>query len=235
MSSHLRYSNQLRVGGFSEEHQDILLGSHVLVVGAGGLGCPVLLQLAALGVGSISVVDDDVIAVHNLNRQTLFTPADVGAQKVQVAAQRIRVFNPLIKINAMPHRLTSKNAAELIYGKQLVLDCTDNIPARYAIDKACEELGVPMIFGGVRMLEGQFGVFNYKKGASFADVFPREQNLGQLEDCSTLGTFGFACQLIASYQVNEAFKVLLGKEHVESGCITSIDLETGTTFRVAHN
>lgn len=235
MSAHNRYNNQLRVNNFSEEDQKRLQDSEVLVVGAGGLGCPLLLQLAALGVGHITLVDDDVVNESNLNRQTLFTPKDVGQKKVAVAAQKILEFNPLIEVLALEDRLTSKNASALIDGKKVVIDCTDNIPARYVMDKVCKEQGIPMVFGGVRMLEGQFGVFNYRGGPSFNDLFPAGNRLEQLEDCNTLGTFGFACQLVAGYQANEAFKVLLNREYVQSGRIWTIDLETGSIFKVGNN
>jgi len=235
VSLDIRYNNQLRVQNFDENDQLVLAKSRVLVIGAGGLGCPVLLQLAALGVGYLTLVDDDTIETHNLNRQTLYTPADTGKHKATIAAKRIQEFNPGVTIHPVVDRLTSKNAEQYISGHDLVLDCTDNIPGRYVMDKVCKEHQVPMIFGGVRMLEGQYGVFNYKKSASFSDVFPKSQHFEQIEDCSTLGTFVFACHLIASYQVNEAFKILLNREHVQAGKVVSINLETGSQIRVGGN
>lgn len=235
MSLEKRYNNQLRVQNFDESDQLTLAKTEVLVVGAGGLGCPVVLQLAALGVGNITIIDDDQIELHNLNRQTLYTPADIGKSKALVAAERVQSFNPHINIHACVDRLTSKNAEQYISGKKLVLDCTDNIPGRYAMDDVCKQLGVPMIFGGVRMLEGQYGVFNYRGGTSFADMFPKSQHFEQIEDCSTLGTFVFACHLIGSYQVTEAFKILLNRAKVQAGKVTSINLETGSLIRVGSN
>jgi len=227
-----RYINQLKVDGFSVNDLKKLQSARVLVVGAGGLGCPVSLQLVAMGIGTITLIDDDLVEVHNLNRQTLFTPNQVGIAKVEAALSALKGFNPDCNIMTIEDRLSSRNAKSIIDSHDLVIDCTDNIPARYTIDKYCNTLGIPMIFGGVRMLEGQFGVFNYQKGISFTDVYPPSSNLEQLEDCESLGTFGFACALIASHQVNEAYKILLEKPGVQDGKIVTIDLQRNTVLSI---
>ena len=219
-----RYANQLRVSGFGIEHMHKLQKAKVLVVGAGGLGCPVLRQLVVLGVKTLVVIDDDKISESNLNRQTLFFPADVGRLKVEIAEERLRQLNPEAHISPVIDRLNSRNVTLHTQGVDLVIDCTDNLATRYTLDKACVGLGLPLVFGGVRMLEGQFGVFNFDGGPSFSNVFPTHGHLEALEDCSTLGTFGFACELIASYQVAEAMKIITGLGKVNSGVITTIDL-----------
>lgn len=227
-----RYSNQLKTDGFTEKDQERLRNTKVLIVGAGGLGCPVSLQMAAMGIGTLSLIDDDRIELHNLNRQTLYKPADVGKPKVEMAKEVLRSFNADCEVVTYECRLSTTNAQKLIVNHDLVIDCTDNIPTRYTIDKFCKKLTIPMIFGGVRMLEGQYGVFNYKRGISFGDVYPQAANLEQLEDCESLGTFGFACALVASYQVNEAFKILLNRPFVQDGKVTTIDLQRNSVLSI---
>lgn len=235
MDSSARFDNQLRVTGFDKEHQQMLQEASVLVVGSGGLGCPVLRQLTVLGIGEMTLVDDDKVSVSNLNRQTLFTPDDAGEYKVSVAKERLLQLSPGLSIKVLIDRLNSKNVGELVKGKNVVVDCTDNLATRYVLDKACAIRNIPLVFGGVRMMEGQFGVFNYGNGRSFSDIFPMDGHLEALEDCNTLGTFGFACELIASYQVAEVMKIITGLGEVSYGCITTIDLLDNVSFKAKKN
>lgn len=230
-----RYTNQLRVKGFETEHHIRLQEAKVLVVGAGGLGCPVLRQLAVLGIGNITVIDDDKISLSNLNRQTLFLPREVGKFKVEVAREKLLDLNPDTSVHIHINRLTSKNVQELTKEINVVIDCTDNLATRYILDRVCQKNQVPLIFGGVRMMEGQFGVFNYQQSASFADVFSPDGYLESLEDCNSLGTFGFVCELIASYQVAEVMKIVTGIGQVNSGVITTIDLSENLIFKAKKN
>ncbi|MBI1185171.1 hypothetical protein GC194_12925 [bacterium] len=227
-----RYANQLKVNGFEPLMQEKIEKSKVLVVGAGGLGCHVLVQLCALGLGNIVLADHDKVELQNLNRQTLYLPAHVGLPKAPTAAAVLQTFNPNVHIHAVQEMLNSKNVEELATGCDLVLDCTDNLATRYTLDAYCSRTATPLIFGGVRMYEGQFGVFNYRGGTSFKQMFPTENHFEQIEDCNTLGTFGFACQLIGAYQVNEAFKIVTGLGHVLAGKVTTIDLQTNSHFTV---
>ncbi|MBI3141259.1 MAG: HesA/MoeB/ThiF family protein [Bacteroidetes bacterium] len=232
METPLRYANQLKVTGFTHHHQRIIQHARVLVVGAGGLGCPVLLQLSALGLGHITLYDHDHIETHNLNRQTLYSEQHLGQPKAITAAGILRGFNPDVEIVPVVEMLGTKQIASLDAKWQVVVDCTDNIATRHLLDHFCQTHGIPLVFGGVRMLEGQFGVFNYRGGPSFSKAFPAHGRFERIEDCNLLGTFAFACHMVASYQVNEVFKIITGLGRVMSGKVTTINLESVTHFTV---
>ena len=219
-----RYSNQLKVAPFDPIKQTKLLNSTVLVIGAGGLGCPVLQQLALLGVGKIILLDADHIEESNLNRQSLFGLNDIGKSKAQVAKRQVEALNEDCSVEAHCEFLTSKNAEKFCLSANVIVDCTDNLATRYTLDRQSQRLGIPLVFGGVRKWEGQVGVFNYLRGKSFEDIFPKEAHLESLEDCELLGTFGFVCQMVASYQCAEVLKILSGIGTVLSGQILTIDL-----------
>src|SRR5690606_18332851 len=155
-----RYSRQLVLRDFGITNQLKLREASVLVVGAGGLGCPVLLYLAAAGVGTIGIIDYDMLEVSNLQRQVLYGMEDLGANKAVSAAKRLHRMNPLIKINASSERLTARNAMELIGSYDLVIDGTDNFPTRYLINDACVLLDRPFVYGSILAFEGQVAVFN---------------------------------------------------------------------------
>jgi sulfur-carrier protein adenylyltransferase/sulfurtransferase len=202
-----------------------------LVIGAGGLGCPVLSCLAAMGIGYIGMVDDDIVELKNLHRQTLYSEADIGKPKVQVALQRLQAQNSEINITAYRLRFTKKNAAELVADYDMVVDCCDNAQTRYVIDDYTKARGKPFVYGAVRQMEGQLSVFNYKKGPSYRHLFPDETAAALEQDCSSAGITGHVTGLIGSLQVNEVVKIISGDdEHVLSGEILSIDLQ-GLEFR----
>lgn len=205
-----RYSNQQKITGFTPEHQMKLDKAKVLVVGAGGLGCPLLTNLIQMGVGHVTILDDDVVNESNLNRQWLYTPNDVGEPKVVCAEQRLLKLNPSIKIKGIQDRLTSKNAKALVQGFDVAVDCTDNLAARYALDEGCHLFELPLVFGGIRMTEGQVGIFNGASGVRFSDVFKPTKEAFRQEDCNTLGTLGFICNMVGSFQASEVFKIITG-------------------------
>lgn len=203
-----RYSNQQKITGFRPEHQDKLEQAKVLVVGAGGLGCPLLTNLVQMGIGHITILDDDVVSESNLNRQWLYTTGDIGKLKVELAKERLLRLNPTINVNGKEDRLTSKNAEAYVQGFDIVVDCTDNLAARYALDEACHQFSLPLVFGGIRMAEGQVGIFNGVSRVRFSDVFKPTKEAFQQEDCNTLGTLGFVCNMVGSYQASEVFKLI---------------------------
>ena len=141
-------------------------------VGAGGLGSPALLYLAAAGIGHLTVIDDDTIERSNLQRQILHADDDVGISKAESAMLRLRELNPTISIEVYAERLTSENAMQLIQGHDIVLDGTDNIPTRYLINDVCEILGMPWVYGSIYRFEGQVSVFNLNDGPTYRDLFP---------------------------------------------------------------
>lgn len=230
-----RYENQLRINGFNQQQQTKLLQSKIVVIGAGGLGCHVLQNLAAMGIGSLHIIDDDVVNLSNLNRQILFNQKHIGESKAKCAQAYLKILNNSISTSYSNIRLTSKNAEDLLSSYDLIIDCSDNLVARYVIDKASKELQIPFIFGGVRMLEGQIGVFNYKKNISFKDVFKPNSSSYQQEDCNTLGTTSFACAWVAAIQVSQAWKILLQEDCALDGCIHNIDMQSIESLTVKPN
>ena len=157
-----RYSCQIALPGFGEAAQQQLNNAKVLIVGAGGLGCPAAQYLAAAGIGTLSIADNDVVSTSNLHRQVLFGPADSGQKKAIVAAGRLNQQNPGIKIIAHDHRVTSTNVMALVGQYDIVVDCTDNFETRYLLNDACVLSGIPLVYGAIYQFEGQVAVWNIK-------------------------------------------------------------------------
>ena len=167
-----RYDVQHQLKDFGKDGQEILSSSSLVVVGAGGLGCPVLQSLAGMGVGKIHIIDQDTVELENLHRQHLYAESDVGEAKVDAAAKRLRAMNSEVQIRTSHDRLTQENAVDLLRGSEAIMDCTDNFSTRYIIDLFCAEYSVPMIYAGVRAYEGQVTVYNFNDGPSFHSIFP---------------------------------------------------------------
>ncbi len=194
--------------GFGEEGQQKLMQAKVLVIGAGGLGCPALQYLAAAGVGTIGVVDDDTVSLHNLHRQILFGAADIGRNKAEAAAERLRYLNPEIVVLTYPVRLTNQNALELIAGFDLVVDGSDNFSTRYVVNDACILLKKPLVHGAISQYEGQVAVFS--GGINYRDLFPLPPQPGSVPNCGEAGVLGVLPGIIGSLQAAEAIKLLAG-------------------------
>ena len=196
---------------FGEEGQRKLLRASVLVVGAGGLGCPALQYLVAAGIGKIGVVDDDLVSLHNLHRQILFTTKDVGLRKVDAAAKRLREMNPEVEIVSHPFRLTNRNALNLLADYDLVVDATDNFSTRYLINDACVLLHKPFVYGAVSQFEGQVSVFNAgENGVNYRDLFPQPPEPGSVLNCADAGVLGVLPGLIGTMQATEVIKLVAG-------------------------
>lgn len=210
-----RYSRHLVLKDFGVENQLKLRRSSVLVVGAGGLGCPALLYLAAAGVGKIGVIDSDKLEISNLQRQVLYTMNDVGRNKAEAAIERLALLNPLISLEAFVDRLTSRNALEIIRNFDLVIDGTDNFPTRYLINDACVLLDKPFIYASILQYEGQAAVFNHRDSAgtvsaNYRDIFPEPPTGASIPNCEEAGVLGVLPGLLGSIQANEAIKILTG-------------------------
>ncbi len=185
----------------------------VLVVGSGGLGCPLLLYLAAAGVGKIGIVDFDVVDETNLQRQVLFTIDDVGKSKAQCAATRIKALNPHIEIEVFETVLNSENALEIISGYDVVADGTDNFPTRYLVKDACVLLGKVNVYASIFRFDGQVSVFNFLKedgsrGPNYRDIFPEPPPPGMVPSCAEGGVIGVLPGILGSLQANEVIKVV---------------------------
>jgi len=191
--------------------------SVVSVIGAGGLGSPALLYLVAAGIGEIRIIDDDEVDISNLQRQILHSEKDVGVKKVDSALERMSKIDSTVKIKIFKQKLTPENATGLISGSDVVVDGTDNFDARYALNDACEALGIPWVFASVLRFEGQVSVFNYQDGPNYRDLFPQPPPPALAPNCSEAGILGSMTGIIGSIQATEAMKVLLGIEGVLSG------------------
>ena len=205
-----RYQRHLSLAGFGPEAQAALQRSRVLVIGAGGLGCPILLYLAAAGVGQLTIIDADTVDVSNLQRQVLFTTADAGQPKALVAALRLRALNPCISISPRVARLNRANALELIGAHDLVVDGSDNFSTRYLVNDACVLADRPLVYGAIQGFEGQASVFNYKNGPTYRCLFPEPPAPGTVPNCAEAGVLGVLPGLIGTVQATEAIKILTG-------------------------
>jgi adenylyltransferase/sulfurtransferase len=205
-----RYQRHLSLAGFGPEAQAKLQSARVLVIGAGGLGCPILLYLAAAGVGNLTLIDADMVDVSNLQRQVLFTTADAGQPKALAAAARLRALNPCIAITPVVARLTRANALELIRAHDVVVDGSDNFATRYLVNDACVLADRPLVYGAIQGFEGQASVFNYRNGPTYRCLFPEPPAAGTVPNCSEAGVLGVLPGLIGTVQATETIKVLTG-------------------------
>ena len=218
-----QYERHLSLAEIGERGQILLKEAKVLVVGAGGLGCPVLQYLAAAGVGKIGIVDQDGVEASNLHRQVLFTHDDIGEAKVKVASQKLHRLNPYIEI--VPHllRLTAVNTDSIFHGYDIVVDCTDNFASRYLINDACVLYGKVLIYGAIYQFEGQVSVFNFNDGPTYRCLFPEPPKSDILPNCSEVGVLGVLPGIVGSFQAMETIKVIAGIGDVLSGKVLLYD------------
>ncbi|MGP7959269.1 ThiF family adenylyltransferase [Sanguibacter sp. A247] len=209
-----RYARHLALPEVGAEGQRRLLAARVLVVGAGGLGSPVLLYLAAAGVGTLGIVDDDVVDVSNLQRQVIHTTADVGRSKVESAADAVRALNPDVTVVTHDVRLGPENALSILSGYDLVVDGADNFATRYLVGDACAELGLPCVWGAVLGGHGQVSTFWAAPpggdGVEYRDVFPTPPAPGSVASCSTAGVLGAVCAAVGSMLTLEVVRLVCG-------------------------
>ena len=212
-----RYSRHLLLEEVGLEGQEKLKEAKVLVIGAGGLGCPVLLYLAAAGVGTIGVIDFDTIDASNLQRQTLFSTDDVGRSKAEVAKEKLNANNPFINVIAYNEELTNKNSLEIFSAFDIIVDGTDNFHTRYMVNDACLIANKPFVYGAIHKFEGQVSVFNYQEGPTYRCLFPNPPEAGSIPSCSEVGVVGILPGIIGTQQANEVIKIILGIGKVLSG------------------
>jgi adenylyltransferase/sulfurtransferase len=205
-----RYSRHLILPDVGMLGQRRLKNARVLVVGAGGLGSPALLYLAAAGVGTIGIVDADVVDASNLQRQVVHGEADVGRLKVDSAADRVAEVNPHVVVVRHPVQLDAANALDVLAGYDLVLDGTDNFPTRYLVNDACALLGIPEVWGSIFRFDGQVSVFWSAHGPGYRDLFPEPPPPGSVPSCAEGGVLGVLCAAIGSVMATEAVKLVCG-------------------------
>ncbi len=223
-----RYNRHIILPEIKEDGQVKLHNSKVLVVGAGGLGSPVLTYLCAAGVGKIGIVDDDIVSLSNLQRQVLYTTNDLGKFKIEIAKNRLQAINPLIEIKTYVTRISTDNYKSIIDDYQIIVDCTDNYESRYIIDIISKTLSIPMVYGSISKFTGQVSVFNYKNGKSYKQLFTEQPEIDENEK-SRLGVLGVLPGIIGSIQANEVIKILLNMDGVLSEKLFLLDSRTMQT------
>lgn len=224
-----RYARHIILPDVGEDGQKALRNSSVMVIGAGGLGSPALLYLAAAGIGRIGIIDDDEVDISNLQRQIIHSTSDLGSLKSDSARRRILELNPEVDVVNHNTRFNVGNSIQLLTGWDVVIDGSDNFPTRYTISDACEILGTPWVFGSIHRFEGQVSVFNYNNGPNYRDLFSSAPSPEIAPNCAEAGVLGVLPGIIGTMQASEAIKVLLGIGKPLSGQLLVIDVKTMTT------
>jgi molybdopterin/thiamine biosynthesis adenylyltransferase/rhodanese-related sulfurtransferase len=217
------YDRQIILPELGITGQEKLKAARVMMIGAGGLGCPVLQYLVAAGVGHIGIVDDDVVDISNLHRQILYSIADVGKPKAETAKQKLEWVNPFVELIAYEERVSPDNAVKLISGYDIVVDGSDNFNTRYLVNDTCVALNKPLIFGSIFKFEGQVSVFNYQDGPNYRDIFPEPPQENEVPNCSETGVIGVLPGIIGAYMANEAIKIICGIGETLSGKLFSMN------------
>ena len=217
-----RYNRHLILEGFGVEAQERLLQSRVLLVGAGGLGSPVALYLAAAGVGTIGIADGDVVSVTNLQRQVLHSTPDVGRPKVDVARERIAALNPDVKVETYEYYLSQTNALELIRPYDFVVDGTDNFATKYLVNDACVMLGKAFSMGGISRYSGQL-MTHVPGSACYRCLFPEPPAKQDVETCAMVGVLGSIAGMLGTIQATECIKYLAGVGSLLTNAILTFD------------
>ena len=207
----LRYHRHLIMPEIGPQGQRALKQSRVLVVGAGGLGSPISLYLAAAGVGTLGIIDHDVVDITNLQRQILYSNEDVGQSKIEAARARLRGLNPQIRINTHDSLLKSTNALEILGDYDVIVDGTDNFPTRYLVNDACVLLGKPDVYGSIFRFEGQVTLFDATRGPCYRCLYPSPPPPGLVPNCAEAGVLGVLPGIIGSLQALETIKLIIGK------------------------
>ena len=223
-----RYNRQIILPELGEEGQQRIQRAKVLIVGVGGLGSPVALYLTGAGVGTIGLMDDDVVSISNLQRQILYSEAEVGMPRAIQAKKRLEALNSSIQINAYPNRLTTENAAGIISQYDIVVDGCDNFATRYLINDTCVQLGKIYVYGAIRAFDGQVSVFNYQGGPDYRHFFPDEDEMLSMPH-PPKGVLGVTPGIVGCTEATEVLKIIGGYGEVLSGKLWIIDLKTMET------
>jgi len=226
----LRYSRHLIMPEVGMEGQQKLKAAKVLCIGAGGLGSPLALYLTAAGVGTLGIVDFDVVDYTNLQRQIIHTTADVGRKKLDSAAEKLKAINPYINLRTFDTRLSSANALELFRGFDIIADGTDNFPTRYLVNDACVLTGKPNVYGSIFRFEGQASVFATEDGPCYRCLYPEPPPPGLVPSCAEGGVLGILPGLVGVIQATETIKLILGQGDPLIGRLLLVDA-LGMKFR----
>ncbi|MDO7613816.1 MAG: HesA/MoeB/ThiF family protein, partial [Crocinitomicaceae bacterium] len=227
-----RYSRHILLNEVGQKGQEKISNARVLVVGAGGLGCPVLQYLTAAGVGELGIIDDDLVEMSNLQRQVLYGTSSLGLNKAEAAKKRLEDLNPSIIIHAYSEKLSISNAISLFEKYTIIVDGTDNFETRYLINDAAILTKRPVVYGAIYKFEGQLSVFNYKDGPSYRCLFPEPPQNPEAANCSQVGVLGVLPAIIGSMQANEVLKIILEIKGVLTGKLSCYDAKTSNVHHI---
>ena len=236
-----KYQRQISLPKIGVKGQQQLLDAKVLVIGAGGLGCPALQYLVAAGVGNIGIVDGDVVSKSNLPRQILFYESDLGKLKVDCAKEKLMHLNLSASISIFPFYIDNKNAIDIIQNWDVVVDCSDDFATRYMLNDACVILEKPLVYGAIYGDQGQIAVFNLKQEnnfpTSYRDIFPNPPSKGEIPTCEELGVMGVLPGTIGVLQANEVIKIITNLKNCLANKLFLLNLSTydANTFEVVKN
>ena len=216
ISDILRYGKPMLLPNVGESGQIKLKNAKVLVIGAGGLGCPVLQYLAASGIGTLGIVDFDKVELHNLHRQILYSKDTVGKAKVTVAKSTLEHLNPNCNYLSFEEKLTSENAEKLLAPFDVIVDGCDNFSTRYLVNDTCVKLGKPLVYGSILKFEGQIAVFNHKGSKNLRDLFPLPPNPEDVPNCSLNGVLGTLPGIIGTMMAQETLKLVMDLPTLEN-------------------
>ncbi|WP_375581186.1 HesA/MoeB/ThiF family protein [Marivirga tractuosa] len=205
-----RYSRQLMLAEVGFKGQKKLKEAKVLMIGAGGLGCPALQYLAAAGVGHIGIVDFDKVELHNLQRQILFTTEDIGKAKAETAAEKLKALNPEISYQVFNEMIKEENVEEIISQFDIIVDGSDNFLTRYLVNDSCVKLNKPLVYGSILKFEAQLAVFNYKGGKNLRDLYPEAPNPEDVPSCDANGVLGTVPGILGVSMANTVIQLVLG-------------------------
>lgn len=220
------YNRQLILDNFGPDKQNKLRNSKVVIIGAGGLGCPALQYLVGAGVGNITIIDGDKIKAHNLHRQILFNINDIGLFKAEVAAEKLSKLNPFVKIQVVNNFINTDNIDIFLNKCDVVIDATDNFNARFQIGDYTAQKAKPLVYAAIYAFEGQLAVFNYNNGPSLRCLFPKIYDSETIPNCATNGVIGFVPGIMGILQATEAIKIITGIGSVFNGKLQQINLLT---------
>jgi molybdopterin/thiamine biosynthesis adenylyltransferase len=209
IQDYLRYNRQMMLPEIGDSGQDKLKKAKVLVIGAGGLGCPILQYIATAGVGTIGIIDFDKIEIHNLHRQILYTENQVGQAKAPTAKEAVQKLNPLIDVVAFEEKLTAENAISIINEFDIVVDGSDNFSTRYLVNDSCVTLGKPLVYGSILGFEGQIAVFNHQGNKNLRDLFPEAPDSKDVPNCNMNGVLGTLPGIIGTMMAQETLKLTM--------------------------
>jgi molybdopterin/thiamine biosynthesis adenylyltransferase len=216
IQDYLRYNRQMMLPEIGDAGQEKLKKAKVLVIGAGGLGCPILQYLSTAGIGTIGIIDFDKIELHNLHRQILYTEGQIGQNKATIATLKLKDLNPLISLITIEEKLTSENAVRILEEFDYIVDGSDNFETRYLVNDTCLQLGKALIYGSILKFEGQLAVFNHNGSKNLRDLFPEPPNSTDVPNCNLNGVLGTLPGIIGTMMAHETLKLIMDLPTLEN-------------------